>query len=426
MTGASFAAGDVLQMPLVLGAMSIFTSANVPAGIRLTPCVLAKIFSRQIVRWDDTEIAALNAGTTLPANGINVLHRTRGSSTTNFFTQYLHEATRSECPSAWIKGYGASLTSDTDVANTATVTESWGPDVMYAVASGGMKAVQGSGMMANDLASEGFSIGYLDSGHGHADGLNEVELSNAAGNYISSLEAGTEGVQSAAASATYPATSAGDWSTVSLLNVVAADPSSFWADGVDRTWPIVAISYLFVKRDLSDLGESAAALKALLELAMSTEKGYSSTKGGQKYAGDFKFTALPANLLATNNAGIATLQLPTNVEPFQWEWSTSTTVGPARNTLSCKRTNYATYATSSSPSDGAAGADGVDGAAGASGAAGAAGAAGEDGGVALAIVALLVSLVNLGAVGFVLATRGSGTAEASDVERNPVSKSDEA
>ena len=53
---------------------------------------------------------------------------------------------------------------------------------------------------------------------------------------------------------------------------------------------------------------------------------------------------------------------------------------------------------------------------------------GEDGGVALAVVALLVSLVNLGAVGFVLATRGSGTAQASDVEENPVSesKSDEA
>ena len=80
---------------------------------------------------------------------------------------------------------------------------------------------------------------------------------------------------------------------------------------------------------------------------MSTEKGYSSTKGGQRYAGDFKFTSLPTNLLAINNAGIASITLASDVTPFQWEWSTDTTIGPQRNTLSCKRSNYDTYGLSS-------------------------------------------------------------------------------
>lgn len=114
-----------------------------------------------------------------------------------------------------------------------------------------------------------------------------------------------------------------------------------------NTWPIVAASYLFVKRDMTPLGETAVAVKAFLEYAMSNEKGYSSTKGGQKFAADFNFVPLPQSLLDLNNAGIATLQLPEDTQPFQWEWSTDTTVGPQRNTLSCKRSNYETYALNS-------------------------------------------------------------------------------
>lgn len=157
----------------------------------------------------------------------------------------------------------------------------------------------------------------------------------------------------AAAAASFPATSAGDWSTVNMLNVNAqaslteSELATYFPDGVDRTWPIVAASYVFVQRDLTSMGETGAAVKAFLEYAMSTEKGYASTKGGQKYAGEFKFTALPQSLLAVNNAGIASITLASGVTPFQWEWSTDTTIGPQRNTLSCKRSNYDTYALSS-------------------------------------------------------------------------------
>ena len=52
---------------------------------------------------------------------------------------------------------------------------------------------QGSGNMAAYLASEEYAIGYIDAGHGHDDGLAEVELENADGLFQSSLEAAERG-----------------------------------------------------------------------------------------------------------------------------------------------------------------------------------------------------------------------------------------
>ena len=37
------------------------------------------------------------------------------------------------------------------------------------------------------------TIGYIDAGHGHAEGLIEIELRNAHGSFLSSLEASAKG-----------------------------------------------------------------------------------------------------------------------------------------------------------------------------------------------------------------------------------------
>jgi hypothetical protein len=41
----------------------------------------------------------------------------------------------------------------------------------------------------------GDQIGYIDSGHGHHDGLTEVKLKNKAGKYLDSRMAGSTGIQ---------------------------------------------------------------------------------------------------------------------------------------------------------------------------------------------------------------------------------------
>lgn len=71
------------------------------------------------------------------------------------------------------------------------------------------------------LATEG-TIGYIDSGHGHEENLEEIELENADGNYLSSKEAAEKGGIVAAAGAV-PSSADQDFGSVNLLNQVFAE-----------------------------------------------------------------------------------------------------------------------------------------------------------------------------------------------------------
>jgi ABC-type phosphate transport system substrate-binding protein len=199
----------VLQLPLVLGAMSVFHHTG-STSLELTPCMLARIFSRQITRWDDSGLreGGVNSGLATVQLAITVLHRQMGSSTTNFFTKYLHEATRASCPSAWLLGWGPALTTQADVARYNTVSDVWPAQVT---------AVEGSGEMSSRIASTEGSIGYLDSGHGVDDGLDEVRLMNLAGNFVHSQQVGAAGVMAAADAVAMPAAD-GNWEAVDLIN----------------------------------------------------------------------------------------------------------------------------------------------------------------------------------------------------------------
>jgi hypothetical protein len=64
------------------------------------------------------------------------------------------------------------------------------------------------------------TIGYIDSGHGHTENLNEIELQNADGNYISSKQAAAKGGIGAAAGEV-PESADMDFGSVNLLNRVS-------------------------------------------------------------------------------------------------------------------------------------------------------------------------------------------------------------
>ena len=55
------------------------------------------------------------------------------------------------------------------------------------------KVCEGSGGMTTCIRDTPGTIGYIDAGHGHAEGLIEIELRNANGNFLSSLEASAKG-----------------------------------------------------------------------------------------------------------------------------------------------------------------------------------------------------------------------------------------
>ena len=79
----------VLHIPIALGAVVASYNLENTDGLVLSGPVLAKIFNGSITKWNDKEIAALNAKLQLPATDIVVITRSDSSGTTAVFSDYL-------------------------------------------------------------------------------------------------------------------------------------------------------------------------------------------------------------------------------------------------------------------------------------------------------------------------------------------------
>jgi phosphate transport system substrate-binding protein len=87
---ASKEKGEVVHVPLIMGAVvPVYRIDELTTPLRFSGPVLAAIFMGRIQRWNDPEIAAINAGVTLPDLPIAVVRRADGSGTTYLFTEYL-------------------------------------------------------------------------------------------------------------------------------------------------------------------------------------------------------------------------------------------------------------------------------------------------------------------------------------------------
>jgi phosphate transport system substrate-binding protein len=84
------APGPILHLPTVLGAVvPVYNIQGVNVPLKFTGQVLADIFLGKIRRWNDPAIIKINAGVTLPATDITVVHRSDGSGTTFVWVDYL-------------------------------------------------------------------------------------------------------------------------------------------------------------------------------------------------------------------------------------------------------------------------------------------------------------------------------------------------
>ena len=298
---ASFG-GNVVQVPFQLGAVSFFH--NVPADdlgvggrLNLTACALAKIFKRTITTWDHADIAAENPNLSVPSNQpITIIHRSDGSSSTYGITSYLSEA----CPDVWTGG--AKKTPD-----------DFGVDATYALPQ------QGSGNVANAIAANQYSIGYIDAGHGHELGFQEISLTNKHGQKLTSKEADIPKALTAF-SGGLPNID-GDWSDVSLINL----------DGED-VWPITAISYIYAKTTLT--GAVGELVKSFVLYCLSDE--------GQDMLPDFLFFPLSD---ATKNSMVTQVnaKLPTTAWTFELASDTQAIDGMNPKVFSGKRKSYGDY-----------------------------------------------------------------------------------
>jgi phosphate transport system substrate-binding protein len=148
--------GPILYFPILLSPIAVVYNADVDK-LQLSASVIAKIFSRQITKWNDPAIAADNPGVKLPDSNITVAHRAEGSGTTQNFTEYLSAAAKG----TWKLKSGS--------------TVEWPSDT---------QAGQGSAGVAQIVKSTKGGIGYVDLSDAKASGLKYATIKNKAGKYI--------------------------------------------------------------------------------------------------------------------------------------------------------------------------------------------------------------------------------------------------
>jgi phosphate transport system substrate-binding protein len=169
---AESAHGPILHIPMTSGSEAIvYNLPGIGSGMKLTPDVLADIYLKNIAKWNDPRIVALNPDLTLPDTAIAVVHRSDGSGTTYIFTNYL-----SKISDEW----------KTKVGNATSVN--WPGDI------GG----QGNAGVAGQVQQIPGSIGYVELAYALQNNITYATLKNAAGNYVtpslSSTTKAAEGV----------------------------------------------------------------------------------------------------------------------------------------------------------------------------------------------------------------------------------------
>src|ERR1043166_2725885 len=152
------APGEILHIPTVLGAVVItYNLSGITQPLKFSPEVVADIFLGKITKWNDPKIAADNAGVTLPALNITVVHRSDGSGTSAVFTDYL-----SKVSPEW-----------KDKVGTGT-SPSW------PVGNGG----KGNEGVTGQVKSTPNTIGYVELAYAVQNNLPVAQIKNASGSFI--------------------------------------------------------------------------------------------------------------------------------------------------------------------------------------------------------------------------------------------------
>ena len=178
---------------------------------------LANIFLGKITKWDDAAIKKLNPKAKLPSEAISVVHRADGSGTTFNFTDYL-----SKVSPDWKSKVGS------------------GTAVEWPVGVG----AKGNEGVAGNIAQAKNSIGYVEYAYAKQNKLTYTALINKAGKTIQPTN---EAFQAAASNA--------DWTNAPGYYLILTDQPG------DKSWPIVASTFILLHKDATDKAASKEALK---------------------------------------------------------------------------------------------------------------------------------------------------------------------
>jgi phosphate transport system substrate-binding protein len=238
--------GNVYHLPTVLGAVvPTYNIPGVTAQLKFTGDLLAGIFLGQITKWNDSRIAALNPGVSLPDQDIVVAHRSDGSGTTYIWTDYL-----SKVSSDWSQRVGK------------------GTAVNWPVGLGG----QGNPGVANIVKQTPGAIGYVELIYALQNQISYGLVRNAAGNFIQASLATTT---NAAAEAVASLDANTDF-RVSITNATGA-----------QAYPIASFTWLLVPKDMSDTTKA----RALLEFV------WWAVHDGERFTADLSYAPLPPRVV---------------------------------------------------------------------------------------------------------------------------------
>jgi len=238
-------------------AAPITVSYNVPGvkGLNLSADTVAKIFQRQITKWDDPAIKAENPKAKLPSTAITVARRSDSSGTTENFTTWL---TKAATPGVWTLGKGS--------------TVPWPSDTQGASGNAGVSKIVSD--------TEG-AIGYVDFSDAQAVGLTFANVKNAAGNYITPT--------TASASLALEGATVNPDLTYDPLNASGA-----------KAYPITAPTWLLVYQNQTDAAKGNA-IKAFLDFVYSD---------GQALAPSVDYAPLSKGLLKQAKAQVKKITVP--------------------------------------------------------------------------------------------------------------------
>lgn len=243
LAAAQAGGGPVLQVPVVLGGVSVAYNLPGVSSLKLSPGVLADIYLGKIAKWNDPAIAKINAGAKLPDTSIVVVHRSDGSGTTYTFTDYL-----SHVSAEWKSKVGAAKSVEWPAPS----------------AVGG----KGNEGVAGQITNSPGAIGYVELAYVIQNHMPQALLQNAAGKY---LAASPDGVRAAAA--TRPDV------TPTAFSIVDTKCAA--------CYPIAGYSWVVLYQNAQD----KARAKTVQELFR-----WVSSPDGQKIAGTLDYVPLPENV----------------------------------------------------------------------------------------------------------------------------------
>jgi phosphate transport system substrate-binding protein len=233
------------QWPMIMGAIvPVMNIEGVkPGDIVLDGQTLADIFQGKITKWDDAAIKKLNPNVKLPSAAISVVHRADGSGTTFNFTDYL-----SKVSADW----------------KSKVGEGTAVEWPAGVGAKGNEGVSGNVGQTKD------SIGYVEYAYAKQNKLTYTKLVNKAGKTVDPTN---DAFQAAASNA--------DWTHAPGYYLILTDQPG------EKSWPIVASTFILMHKDATDKAASQEALKFFK---------YSFDKGG-KMAEDLDYIPMPDSVV---------------------------------------------------------------------------------------------------------------------------------